>query len=509
LGKTKNTSTKSAGKATKARRLRFGPLPKPPEEITVPYALCRDEFKGMSCGEMTRIVLESQAYKEVIGTICAKLDAGRPKPGPNARYTALECETVFLYQRLCGLRSVKEARDRLTGDRAVDARRIFGFEHGRESNASKVRKLRDGIPSEATLSRHRARFGERRRRGAYQRLFHTLLQEHLDFPEFREEVRLTGIDGTTIKTHYECPKVDPKTGTVVNAAKVTCPEGGFVGERAGADKSGHGFNAVIHTTLSALPLGGIIRPLHHSEIDPAIELMESFEHRIAPKLDPTATRLVIADGAYHSHRFRRAAHQASFIERAHKVSHGDNPKSKANAERNNRIRRSIEGYPNWQANGHDELLCKCGQGQVWKEVGMRKGKPVIRTAGDCKNCGRISITAGLWRRGGQNGSDYVRCMPSEPERAAYSFGNPLTFNDPLAEIYGNKRFGNGEGLHGALESRFKLNKGKRWFRRKDQADTDMAICFSIMHALAMWQRRQTHAAAPAAAGPPQPIPLAA
>ncbi|MDX6587214.1 MAG: hypothetical protein QOI31_1687 [Solirubrobacterales bacterium] len=490
-----SSSANSSAAAPRERRIRFGNLPKPPERLDVPYALEREEFQGMSCGEMTEIILRSQAFVDVIGRICAKLDQKRARRGSKPLYTALECESVFVYQRVCGLLAVKEARDRLAGDRADDARRILGFERNREPGSARVRKLRVGVPSEATLSRHRTRFGERRRRGAYQRMFRALLAEHAQFPEFLEEMRLTGIDGTKIETHYTCPKVDPKSKKVVNADEVTCPEGGFVGEKAGADKSGHGFNAVLHATLSGLPVGVAVTPLHHSESDAAIGLMEEFKNGIGQALPKDKVHMVIADGAYHSHRVRKAMHEAGLVERVHRVSHGWGPTSREHAARVDKNRFKIEGVKHWQANGHYELVCDCGNGKTWKEVEMRGGKPVIRTVGECKTCGeRISITAGRWRKvknSGRNGQGaFVRCMPGEFDEADHAFGNPLTFNDPLAAVYGRKRFGNGEGLNGALVTRFKLNKGKRWFRRMDQAELDVAMVFSIVHALAIWRRRE-------------------
>ncbi len=84
----------------------------------------------------------------------------------------------------------------------------------------------------------------------------------------------------------------------------------------------------------------------------------------------------------------------------------------------------------------------------------------------------------------------------------------------MARIYGWKRFAHVEGFHGQLVSRFQLNKGKRWIRRKEQLETETAVVFSILHALAMEQRRRaaksstpgarasTSQRAKAATGPP-------
>jgi hypothetical protein len=73
-------------------------------------------------------------------------------------------------------------------------------------------------------------------------------------------------------------------------------------------------------------------------------------------------------------------------------------------------------------------------------------------------------------------------------------GNPLTFNDPIAQEYGRRRFGHNEGFHGALQSRFGLIKDKRWFRRPDEARIATSMVFIAMHLLAMEQRRISRAA---------------
>ena len=76
----------------------------------------------------------------------------------------------------------------------------------------------------------------------------------------------------------------------------------------------------------------------------------------------------------------------------------------------------------------------------------------------------------------------------------------MTFNSLEAQEYGIRRFWHNEGFHGALVSRFGLVKEKRWFRRRDQARIDVAMVFSIQHAIAMEQRRRLRAAQ--AQGPP-------
>jgi hypothetical protein len=471
--------------------------------MEVPYAQSRDELKGLTHGQLTEIVLASEAFKEEIGAICDKLDDKRGRRGgcrgTDPLYTAWECEAVFVYQRVCGLRAVKEARDRLAGDRGADARRILGLDRHRETNPGRVRKLRVGVPSEATLSRHRHRFGERRRRGAYERCFKRMIREHLiEFEDFREEARLLALDGTTVQTHYTVPRRARGTGIVVNRDEVTCWEGGYVPGGAGKDHSGEGFNHVVLTSLSGLPVSSETTPLNAAEMETGHRVLRDFRRGALPYLETNKLGVLMADGGFNSKHLRREAREARMVERIHHASHGDSPKSRRHVEERNKMSRVIEGYPNWQVNGHNELSCKCGKGQISKDVGIRNDRSYARTVGDCDGCGHISITSGGWRKvqnvGGRNGqTGFARVLPGEEDQADFSFGNPLTFNDPLAEIYGNKRFSHNEGLNAALSDRFRFNRHIRWFRRRDQVDTDAFLIYTIMHSLAMEQRRRAQA----------------
>lgn len=156
-------------------------------------------------------------------------------------------------------------------------------------------------------------------------------------------------------------------------------------------------------------------------------------------------------------------------------------------------------YANWSANGHGELACSCGQGGVERQIKVTNGKLSIASVGRCSNCGSVRITAGKWRKAqnrGQNGTnEWVRTLPGD-DGESY-FGNPLTFNDPLAREYGQDRFGWGESFHSTLASRFGLLRGRSWFRRKTQVETEFAIAFSAIHALTLGARRQEQDDGPA------------
>ena len=88
-----------------------------------------------------------------------------------------------------------------------------------------------------------------------------------------------------------------------------------------------------------------------------------------------------------------------------------------------------------------------------------------------------------------------RATTTEPSErgseAEFDFGNPLTFNDPLANEYGRQRFNGQEGAFGSqFTQRWKLLKSKRWFYRQTQVDLEVAAVVTITHALSLerWRR---------------------
>jgi hypothetical protein len=493
-----------------ARRLRWGGvLPLPPSG-EVPYAKCRPELKGFSEAQITRWILDSDAWKDVMVPVLDQLEVERDRPGKEAPlYTSHSLESVLLYQRVCGLRSYKEARDRLASDRGAEARQLLGLTAPR--NRLRMRKgrvvnLRDGIPSESTVSRHRTRFRERRRRQAYEQLFQRLVDEHLEMPELQEEARVLYVDGTRMLTHYTCPIVDPKTGRIVNDESITCFDGGYVPPDAGMEKWGHGYSLIPMVTASGLPLAYRVLPLHASEKNTAVELLGDYEKTVLPHLAPAGERpltVLAADGAFHKPELREKARELGILENIHLASHGTKQESLDNVAVRNaeRIPFDDANYKNWYANGHREVFCLCGKRATKRITTNSNGRVIARVEGKCPTCGSVTITSGEWRRA-QNPTRFTRCNPSDPaDRRDWLLGNPLTFNSPEGHEYGRRRFGHNEGFNGALVTRFGLVKGKRWFRRADQARTDVAMVFSIIHAIALYQREQVRQQAAANAPP--------
>lgn len=484
------------------QRARFsGDFPLAQQGFT-PWSNKREQLRGLNEGQITRLVLDSDEFRDTVGKLLDEVERGRARLGKEAPfYTSLEIESVLVYQRVCGLKTYREARQRLAGDEpeATEARRLLGFDRPRNGHRRRGRKGQpverfDGVPSESTASRHRRRMGAERHADAHDELFTRLVQTHLEFPEFRKELEILHLDGSGVFTHYQAPITDPKTRTVVNEGRVTCPDAGYLPPTAGVGKCGHGWNLTSLVTGTSLPVVYRLPKLHSpSERDTGDELVHEFGRLIVPALEAAGERelsVVSADGAFHKQAMRARCRQYGILENVHLSSHGDSKESLAGVAKRNRERIPIDGYPNWYANGHREVFCLCGR-RAGKRVRLRtNGTVASRVEGKCAKCGSITITSGDWRRA-QNPDRFVRCLPGEDvELRDWTLGNPLTFNSPEAGAYGRNRFGHNEGFHGTLSTRFGILNGKRWYRNRHQARLDVAIVFSVLHVVAMEQRRR-------------------
>jgi hypothetical protein len=487
-------ASRSRAKAKRPEaRIRFsGDLPAPLAGF-VPYAKSRAELKTYTDAQIVRDILDSDAWREVMQPILVELDRERRRPGKVAPlYTSAELESVHLLQIVSGIETVKETRDNLTNDRNAEARELLGFARPRPLPGQRVVKLRSGIPSDATLCRHRQHFVEQRRLDAYKALERRLLLEHAATDELRAEADLINMDGTAIVTHYTAPVIDPKTDVVVNSGvnargypKITAPDAGF------NPKLGHGWNLVMATTQTGVILSWEIVPANISEKVVGRRVVDALED-VLPHLGTPRLRVLTADGGFNAQPIRQRARELGILENVHKVSHDAGSRSKADDEDKRRI--PIESHKDWFTNGHRELRCRCGQGRTVKRVKLGpKGTAIARNEGQCGKCGSITITSGDWYVA-QNPTKWRRANPKDTrQRVDYSMGNPLTFHDPVSEQYGNRRFGRNEGLHGALSTRFKLIEGKRWFRRPEQAATAVSMTACVIHAVSLEQRRRARA----------------
>lgn len=523
------------------RRLKWGAFPEPMKG-EVPYANSREELAGLCTGQRVRLVMETPAWAEVMQPVLDAIDAARPSKGPAPAYGSAELESCLLFQRLVGAPTYGQARMLLAGDRAAPCRAALGFDRPRKRVGAGLRLVRslDGVPSEASVWRHRWRFGMQRHLHAYRVLFERLVEEHFEEwgDEMREEARIVNWDGSMLLTHYTSyeRKKRLRDGTVVEVKPPTLIEGDCMPRQMdNAGKDGHGFCLVAGVTQTGLPLAARLTPIDKKEAEHVTAILEEDWPRVVGRFnDDDLVRVMAGDAAYSGPETRQAMHRAGYVPNCHPVSHADREESRANAERHDEARYKVslhkdgQGRPRgelWHVNGHWELVCACGQAKTMRRATKRPdGEAVARLEAWCPECGHVSLTAGEWRIANKphRGLRAIRKALDGEEEGRWAIGNPLTFNDPLSSCYGKARFGHGEGFHGALVTRFGLLKEKSWHRHRKHAERELLQTFCLMHALAKETRRQRRKAkeeADAAAaggggggggsGPPPPIALAA
>lgn len=350
-----------------------------------PYALCRPRLKGLTRADVTRLIVRSAAWREVMKPALAELDRERRRPGKEqAFYTCEELETVLLHQRVCRLTTYKRLRQRLAGD-DNEARLVLGFSQPRMAYRRPRRTLKHfgGVPSEATISRYKKFVGRERRRDLWQRFEERLLEEHLATPELADEADILFGDGTLIPAHYTAPHFDPKTKKLVNEESVTAPDAGYRAKSAGPDKSGDGWSLVSIVTRAGVPLlpSRVIK-INENERATAQEMIESDFHRLVlPRIGGDKLRVLSADMAFAGQPFRAALREVGIIENIHGASHANTQRSLKHAKEMRAFKYQIKGYPNWRANGHREINCVCGQCRTARRVFIRHGRTVARLEG--------------------------------------------------------------------------------------------------------------------------------
>jgi hypothetical protein len=484
------------------RRMRFPEnFPVPPEDVAVPYA--KRHIDDFDAGELVAWLVGRPEWDETIGAECDLVETERPSKGPRPSYDTRELEKALFFQVVAGIRTYRAARDRLAGDRGSRARAALGFDQPREPRCPQELKLYAGVPSEATMSRHRKRFPHERRVAVYKRYFHRLRVENVKDPVLAEGLRILGIDGSAQLTSLTCPKLHSDgSGVIVNASRVTCPEGGYVGKDAPSEKQGMGFGVVPLTSIHGLPWAYEHGRINLKEGDACVSALDDFIANVLPHVGELGLGVLAADSGFSRQDIRGRLRSIGYLDCIHEVSHAQNRESTdRDREAAARRRFDIEDYPNWYADGFRELHCRCGKGHTFRRVQKTNGRAVARVEGTCASCGTITVTSGRWKavrdttrpNGHPHGQQrFARVHTTDPESVIdWTMGNPLSFNDPLAAKYGSMRFGHGEGFNGTAVERFKLLKTKGYYCTKAQAELHCLMVFCVMHGETMRQRALT------------------
>jgi len=475
------------------RASRSTKLPTLLASASVPYANKSPGLRGLSAAEKVVILMGSDAYRRIVLPVLAEVDAERlARPGPDPAYESRELEGAVLYQLMSGKRTYAKARERLAGDRTARERRLLRFDLSRRrfGRNKQVIKSRPGVPSESTIWNYLQDFGLARRVRTYRKLFHALVAEHLLDPEFLEEARVMFVDGSAWRSHYTSfTRKDRETGEV---KPPTLEGGGYMARsKSNHGKDGHGFMPVTGTTQTGMPLTYIMGRLgKDSEKTLASRLMHTeWTKHVAPHLG-RQLGLWVADGGFWKPRLFRALRKMGQVEVCHHTSHAETSKSQANKQ--DEVVIEIAGYPNWYANGHRELKCRCGQATLTRRLSVHEctGELVARVEGNCESCGSITITSGKWRKA-KNPSRFVHVEAGEEHTTDLAFGNPFSFHDALTEKYGGARFPYNEGFYAHMCTRFGIPPtGKSWHRSRASAEHDLVIVFCFMHTLAMESKRR-------------------
>jgi hypothetical protein len=496
----KATSKAGAQQQAAAPRLRkrWANLPVPPDEIRCLWAKARAQANAKkplsddSAALWTILVMESPEWHDHIEPILTEIDSKRRA---DFLYSSRELESVFLFSLLKKGVTIRDARDKLAGDRQT-ARLLLGFDKARnpEWRAAWMERL-DGVPSEATLSRHLARFDEKRRLDAYRAAGIAARDRHLTYDDFVEALLILLADGTKIETCHVPPHVNKKTGEVLNEKQVTAWDAGYVSPKsAPPDHSGAGWNHIAITTLDRIP---VVMPrvvkLQRGETTTLAEMIdEQLKTEIAPLIGDRIG-VIATDSGFFSPHVSHAAHSSGYLVNNHASSHASNKRTQESVSKKDATKYSIYGYPNWYANGHREVFCKCGR-RATKKNKKKDGIVYVRVEGACAKCGTISLKCGdrFFSKG-------FRLVPNTKTmsigRRDYALGNGLTYNDPISEVYGKLRHAHGEGYNQMLAENFGFNQGRKRYRRQIQAETAAAIAFFAIHIKAMDQRDQDAAAA--------------
>jgi len=490
------------GRKLRDRFPRLLPVPPAPDaDVEVPYA--KRYERDFDAGEAVAWLMSRQEWEETIGAECAIVEAERSPFGPSPSYTTRELEAALFFQVMRGIRTWKAARKELAGDTGARARAALGFDVHREARCPQEVQRLAGVPSEATMCRHRKRFPWERRLVAYRGYFDRLRQLNAQDPELRDGLRILGIDGTAQPTSLTCPKVNSRTGEVVNASRVTCPTGGY---RIKEDEKSHGFAAVPLHCINGLPWAYDHGGVQMGERDAARRAIEDFRDNVLPHVGPRRLAVLSADKNFHNQSLRPMLHDMGIVPNIHHVSHAEGREStERQKEEAARLELCLDGKPGWYVDGFRELHHRCGHPvHTYRRVEQVGQRAVLRTEGACKHCDEsVTITAGRWKKvrdttrkqGDPRGQrKFVLWHPSDPEDIReWDLGNPLSYHDEVAGTFGDMRFGHGEGFNGSAVKRFKLFKTKGYLRNAAQAELHCVMVFCGMHGLTQ-RRRELEAA---------------
>lgn len=516
------------------RSLRNERLPKPPGDkpATFDFAMERDgvERRHQVVLDVERMK-DTDAFDRIMQPALDIAEARRqaPRPGEKGKrnkpgdYTVHELWFIEAAARAMGLNTHRKVQRWLTSDDAIPFLRRFGFlapRLGRCGGRPQVDST-PGIPSRNTLARYRNDwfiFDENHSAWmAYERAVQFEVIE-VDPEGVKAESAVLMADGSAMETNHTVPifkkklkpgqKRDPserpanefkkhrKTGELV--PNIHCPEGGFIA--GGSDHAGQGFNFVPVMDRGA----NIVSWRLDSLAEPENEALYNQREEVAAWLRRVGVDIAIlsTDNAFNSSAEngmpRGAWHDINVIENIQLSSHGDSEKTKASAQKRRDQKLTIAWNPKFWLDGHRQGNCEhglCRRVRNTDDRARRRGL-IIRTEWVCpcpdksENCGSVTLTAGKYRLA-FNGKSIVKARKDEKQAVDWMIGTFMTYDDPdYTKKFGMLRRSMQEGFFGSqLTNRLGVLE-KRRIRQKAQAERDMAISLSILHAAKLAHRRK-------------------
>ena len=471
------------------------PPPRKPDNNGFPFARKREVHSHGRVDVEFGYLVNSEPWQTIVGPLGAAIDLARRPPGtrgPKSKFGAQQVLEATIARVLLRCRSLDDTLIALCNNHPTHAaiRQMIGFDHHHEARTDRRIDRTDGVPDKSTVYRiiQNTDLSREQIRDALRSVQHEQTLLLLQVPDVQEASRLLFMDTLRQQTRYTAAHYDAKTKELTNPDNITAPGAGYLAKSSGLKRAGDGFKAPILMARNGIVFLASAIPMDNSEITAGLIAVETFGLHYRPLI--RAGRVVlVADGGFASDNLRAAIRQTGVIEIIHDVSHGSDGKKRA--EREDKRKLEIAGYPNWHANGHRELHCACGKGRAERQFSnLKDGTAVLRLVGRCATCGTISITSGHWHTV-RNNAGFDRIIPGQHpnptlhEHLDLTFGNPFTYNDPIATDYGKERFGRNEGLIGTLATRFGLFDRPGYYRDAIDFEIDLYAVLCLLHAAAL------------------------
>lgn len=465
----------------KPTRLRVPKTLPEPATGTTAWSKKREELRGFNAGRQAAAVFKHPATDALRSYLTGK-ETGRRSDN---QYGCIELEMCEFARRAAGVTDNQMWLTLLEAPKLTAIRQALGFDRGRNPDYRIARMVNslDGVPSTSTMSRHNGRWNDEMRAIYWEGVARDLLDHVLALPGVADELRSINLDGFLVPIPFTAPAYETTSEghlRVANAKYVTSPEAGIL------PKDSHGggedgFSMVSAWTSTGIPLCWDSARNSDSEKTRGPALVRD---QLAPILEPhlkskKTLGVLTTDANFNTREMREACRAAALIENIHIASHANRDRA---ADFNTRWL-PFQGYEKkWGTNGHHEIVCWCGRSRRTKIFDvLDDGSAVCRVEARCPVCGYVCITSGEWVYDAQRLAWVYRDPSNLAERPSLSVGNGLTYNDPLSERYGRLRFSHHEGNHGALVTRWKLGKGKRYLRSLAELRVETAMVMSAIY----------------------------